>query len=371
MKPKIVGLIDCYNSPDFGPMNLHRNVSSTTFLGRYEFIDFPLSNFINSGIENIGILIENHIRSMTRHVTNGRGWMMNTKVGSFNILYDEQHVRVPSYNTDVSNLVENEWFLKQVNPDYVVIAPTAMVNVVDYRKVIADHIASGSRISMLYTHQKGCHKAFIGAKKIFLDARRKVKSIEKNQGDSDEADIAMGILVMDYPMLQSLVSYAEGTSCFFSIMDTLAYLSPSVLIQAVPYTGYVRYFDSLSHYLQYSLDILNEDVAKKILLPDWPIYTKTYDTQPAYYATASDVRKSLIANGSRIEGTVINSILGRDVFVKKGSVIKNCVIGSHAVFDRDTHIENAVIDKEAQVLHISEVIGTLDDPVYIGKGDIV
>jgi hypothetical protein len=38
---------------------------------------------------------------------------------------------------------------------------------------------------------------------------------------------------------------------------------------------------------------------------------------------------------------------------------------------RNTHIENAVVDKEAQVLHISEVVGTLDDPLYIARGDIV
>jgi len=371
MNPKVLGLVNCYNEPGFGPMTKHRNIASASFLGRYAFIDFALSNFTNSGIEDIGVLCQNHIRSLSRHVQSGRSWNANTKVGSFVVLYDEPNVRIPAYNTDVANLTENEWYLKQVKPDYVVLAPAHILYLADFRKLLQDHIASGARITMLYTQAKNLRESFIGSKKIFVTDRGKVSKIEINKGDSDEGNISLETLIMDATMLQNLLEYARGTSSFFGIMDTLAYLSPSVLVRAVPMSGYIRCYDSLSHYLRYSLELLDENLASTLFHPDWPIYTKTYDTPPVSYRKGGKVSNSFIANGCNIEGTVENAILGRNVKVRKGAVVRNAVIGSDSVIDKDTHIENAVVDKEAQVVHISEVVGTLDDPLYIARGDIV
>lgn len=371
MSVKVLGLVNCFNSPEFGPMTKHRAVASTSFLGRYAFIDFALSNFLNSHIPSIGILCQNHIRSLSRHVGTGIPWISNTKIGRFQILYDEPNISNPGYNTDVADLFENKWFLKAVKPDYVVIAPPYMVYRADFSRLLTDHIASGSRISLLYTHQKGLKNSFIGAKKIYISDRGKVTKIEVNRGESDEGDISMGTLIMDYPMLESLMEYAQGTSSFFSIADTLNYISPSVLIKAVRHDGYVRSFDSLRNYMKYSLELLNEENYSSLFSEDWPICTKSYDSAPALYKKGASATNSYIANGSIIEGTVVNSILGRGVRIKKGAYIKNAVIGSDAVIDENTHIENAIVDKEAQVLHISDVVGTLDNPIFIAQGDIV
>lgn len=371
MAIKVLGLVDCFNSPEFGPMTKHRAVASTSFLGRYAFIDFALSNFLNSHIPSIGILCQNHIRSLSRHVGNGSPWIKNTKIGQFQVLYDEPNVSNPGYNTDIADLFENKWFLNSVKPDYVVIAPPYMVYRADFDQLIRDHINSGSRISLLYTHCKGLKSSFIGAKKIYISERGKVSRIEINRGEVDEGDISMGTMIMDYPMLESLMEYAQNTSSFFSLSETLNYLSPSVLVKAVRHEGYVRSFDSLSNYLKYSLELLNEDVYDSLFHEEWPIYTKSYDSAPALYKKGGSAINSYVANGSIIEGTVSNCIVGRGVRVKKGAFVKNAVIGSDAVIESNTHIENAIVDKEAQVLHIDNVVGTLDNPIFIAQGDII
>ena len=40
MATKVVGLVDCFNLPTFGPLTKHRLRASTVFLGRYCYIDF-------------------------------------------------------------------------------------------------------------------------------------------------------------------------------------------------------------------------------------------------------------------------------------------------------------------------------------------
>ena len=371
MSINVLGLVDCYNNQTFGKMTKNRSIASTSFLGRYAFVDFALSNFLNSGIGDIGILCKEHIRSMTRHVGSGRSWISNTKLGSFSILYDEPNSATPGYNTDISCLIENNWFLKQTDPDYVVIAPPHIIYEVDFAPLIEDHIKSGSKISLLYSHQKGLKTSFINSRKIVLNQLGKITSIKRNKGDADEGDISLDTLIMDYKTLESLIEFAKGTSSFFGIFDAINYLDPSILLRPVKVSGYVRCFDSLPNYLKYSLELLDEKKFNKLFKHDWPIYTKSYDTPPVLYKNGCEIKNSYIANGSIIEGTVINSILGRGVRVKKGAVIKNSVIGSGAIINENTYIENAIVDKEAQVRHVSEVVSSPNDPIYIARGDIV
>ncbi|MDD6240022.1 MAG: glucose-1-phosphate adenylyltransferase subunit GlgD [Eubacteriales bacterium] len=372
MSIKIAGLVDCFDIPELGPLTKHRSVASTSFLGRYAYIDFPLSNFLNSDIINIGILCQNHIRSLSHHVGNGRSWISNTKLGDLQVLYDEPNVANPAYNTDVADLVENKVFLRDVHPDYIVLVQPNFVYEADFEKLVEDHIASGSRVSMLYTHvAKGLSNTYLGARKLSLNMKGKVKAMEVNVGQEDAGDISLGTIILDYPMLESLIEYAQGTSSFFNLFDCLTYLAPTGLIRAVEFKGYVRSFDSLPHYLKYSLELLDRKVFDSLFAPDWPIHTRTYDTPPVRYAVGSEVSNSYLANGCLIKGSVKNSILGRNVTIEAGAVVENSVIGNDVVISQGAHLDHVVCDRDVKVLHVTSLEGSEEAPLYVARGDIV
>ena len=54
---KIMGLCNLHAPATLNELTHARPIASTSFLGRYAFIDFPLSNFSNSGIDEVGILV--------------------------------------------------------------------------------------------------------------------------------------------------------------------------------------------------------------------------------------------------------------------------------------------------------------------------
>lgn len=372
MAYKVLGLVDCFNNPSFGPLTQHRSLASTSFLGRYAYIDFPLSNFLNSNIPSIGILCQNHIRSLIKHVGNGRSWISNTKIGELRVLYDEPLVSNPGYNTDVACLFENIQFLKQVRPDYVIFASPQYLFECDYSKLLKEHVESGARISLLYKHiDSGLKTSFVNQKKVTVSPRGKITHMEPNKGDVDEGDISLGSLIMDYPMLESLMEYASGTSSFFNIADVLSYLSASVLIRGVKIDSFVRCVDSLSHHLEYSLEMLSGTSFDELFQENWPIHTRTYDTPPTIYGKEADVKNACVANGCDIQGTVINSIIGRNVKVKKGAVIKDSIISSGCIIGENVYIEKTIVDREASVIHVNEITGTMEKPMYIARGDIV
>ena len=85
----------------------------------------------------------------------------------------------------------------------------------------------------------------------------------------------------------------------------------------------------------------------------------------------ANVKKSFVANGAVIDGTVENSILGREVTIGKGAVIKNCVIFSGSKIAPGAVLENVIIDKRAKVEKKLELKGTETSPLYIKEGDRV
>ena len=56
-----------------------RTVASVPFACRYRFIDFTLSNMVNSGIERVGIPTQDHYRSLMDHLGSGAAWDLNRK----------------------------------------------------------------------------------------------------------------------------------------------------------------------------------------------------------------------------------------------------------------------------------------------------
>ena len=84
---KFVGLCNLHGSPEFGEMSKNRAVASVSFLGRYALIDIALSNFVNSGIDVVDILIEKHIKSILGHVGTLQTWNENTKIGKDDTIF--------------------------------------------------------------------------------------------------------------------------------------------------------------------------------------------------------------------------------------------------------------------------------------------
>ena len=54
----VVGLINLHSDASLKGLTERRPVASVSFLGRYGVIDFVLSNFSNSHIDKVGILVK-------------------------------------------------------------------------------------------------------------------------------------------------------------------------------------------------------------------------------------------------------------------------------------------------------------------------
>ena len=80
------------------------------------------------------------------------------------------------------------------------------------------------------------------------------------------------------------------------------------------------------------------------------------------------MKNSFVANGSRIKGTVLNSVISRDVIIEEGAVVKNCILFSGTKVGKNSKLEYVVADKNVKIKEIKNVEGEEEHYTYISFG---
>lgn len=368
----VIGLIDCHNCPELGPLTANRPLASTSFLGRFAFIDFCLSNFTNSEIGNIGILVKDHQRSILKHLGNNTAWLRNTKTGLEQILYNERGILNPPYNHDINNLKENDWILYSSNASILVFVDPHIVTNIDLRPIIEEHVARRETMTMVYSQVEDSDTTFLNENTVELDEDNYVIHTEKNDGSRKKRNISLSMWIINRTGLAEIIQRHGTVNPLYGLKQMIPYLlkvSP-FKIHAVKQEGYVRCFDSLENYVKYSFELLEPKVYAQLFRPDWPIYTLTHDTPPALYSKDAEVTDSFVANGCLVQGKVKHSILSREVKIGPGTVVEDSIIFSDCALGSEVSIKNALIDKYCVITQRQKVVGTPGETTYLKQGAI-
>ncbi len=346
-----------------------RPVAAIGMMGRYRMIDFVLSNMTNSGIDHVQVYCKEKPRNLFEHLRDGSDYNINSKRGNLRILYGEKAFNSPVYNTDVANFMLNMQYIEGENVPYVVIAPSYFVYSYDFNDLLKEHERSKADISMLYMNTNQGRTRCLGCDSLEVNKGHRVTVIRKNLGRYQRAKISMEAYLMRKDLFISLVKEAYETSSLYWFKDIIAEKADDLFIQALPVSGYVACLNSLPEYYRANMELLDPKNVRKLFNPDRPVYTQTRDSSPTAYRGEGKAVNSVLANGSVIEGTVINSQIGRNVKIGKGAVVKDSIILTSAEIGPNVTVDHAVIDKYAVVKTVKELSGTDDAPVYVRRRD--
>ena len=262
----------------------------------------------------------------------------------------------------------NMQYIEESNAAYVVLAPSHFVYAQDFKEVLEKHIESGNDITVLYKNINDAKESFLMCDILDIEEGR-VVGINKNRGERKKTDISLEAYVISRPLFIELVRKAAETSSMYWFRDILADSVNDYKIGVVQHKGYAACINSLKDYYKANLKLRDSSVLKTLISSSWPIYTMTNDTCPTLYKEDAEIKGSIVGNGCMIEGTVIDSVIGRNVVIKKGAVVRNSVIMPNTLINKDVKIENAVIDRYAIVTHVKELKGSEDEPIYVKRRD--
>lgn len=352
-------------------MSDYRPIAAFSFLGRFRVVDFALSNLSNSGIDRIQVYVSQNPRSLAEHLGTGRIYNINSKRGKLQLLFNQDSNINEIYNTDISAYYQNIGIIERMHQPYVIITPGYMVFKQDYEKLLQQHIESGADVTLLYHKTPNAKFKFLGCETLNLNRQKGVKSIDRNIGNVADRNIFMDTFVMSKDLLVELIRKAMKTASSYRLVDILNIENETLDIRGIRHDGYFAVINDLKSYFNSNMDLLDEEASARLFTDDWPIYTRTTDSCPVHYFEGAQVRNSMVANGCLIEGSVENSIIGRGVEIRKGAVVKDCIILGHSIIDKDVHLERQVVDKWAQVSKTKELISTGEKPGYVRREDIL
>jgi len=345
-----------------------RSAGAISFLGRYRLIDFTLSNFTNSGIDDIQIYVKSKPRSLIEHVQNGN-YNINSKRGGLKFLFSTSYINHSIYNNDISCYIENMQSIEESDKEYVVLSPAHLVYHLDLNEVINAHKQQGNDITCVYALTDKAKDEFVMHHILDMDKNHRVKKVKRNLGKYKNQAVSLDILVMKKSLFVELINRAHNTSSLYTLEDIANDHAKDLKIYGYKYKGIFANITSLKAYYDASIRIKNIEESRELFNPLWPIHTKTNDSCPTLYFKDAKVVSSVVANGCKIAGTVINSIIGRNVIVEEGAVVKDSVILPSAYIGAGSHLTNVVVDKYAEVKYVKELEGTKANPLYVKRRD--
>ena len=128
-----------------------RTMGSVPFGGRYRFIDFTLSNMVNSGISEIGVITKANYQSLIDHLGSGREWDLTRKKGGLHILPPYGQVGSGMYRGRLEALGGVINFIRHSTAEYVILSDCDVITSMDFKKIIKAHEESGADITTVYS----------------------------------------------------------------------------------------------------------------------------------------------------------------------------------------------------------------------------
>lgn len=351
-----------------GDMTKNRTMGSVMFGGRYRLIDFPLSNMVNSGISEVGVITKSNYQSLLDHLGSAREWDLARKKGGLYILPPFGNVESTLYRGRIEALYGAMSFIKHSRAKYVILSDCDVVTNIDYKPIVAAHIESGADITAV-AHTGVYSSDDIKTSTVFnVDADKNVTSVLINPDISGTCTTSLNVFVMSMDFLIETVNDAMARGNVSFERNILQEKCRELKIKIYEYDNYFSKLNSPESYFKSNMALLEPENARKLFVPKRSIYTKVSDNAPVKYDLDSKVSNSLVADGCIIEGEVENSVLFRGVKVGKGAKVKNCILMQGTVVGDNAELNYLITDKNVSICENRILTSSPQYPMYVGKG---
>lgn len=348
-----------------------RTMASIPFGCRYRLVDFPLSNMVNAGVTEVGIVTKDNYQSLMDHVGSGKPWDLARKREGMFLLPPFNTVSAADGNRDsrIASLNSIRDFLSRARHEYIVMTDANAVYNLDFNDLFRFHTEKEADITIVYKHGK---LPDMNEMMVFnMDDENRITDVSVTDNAVGEVDYSFNIFVMRKSLLEYLVRNAISHNGSSFARDIIQANLSTLKIVGYEATGFAEIIDSLQKYYNVSMCLLDPDNRKNLFNTESPITTKINDNVPATYGPEGKVGNSLIADGCIIDGTVENSLLFRGVVVEKGAVVRNSILMQGTVIHANSSVNSVITDKNVTISNGRNLSGDPSYPIYFTKGILV
>ncbi|MEX2306532.1 MAG: glucose-1-phosphate adenylyltransferase [Pirellulales bacterium] len=380
------------------PLTAYRAKPAVPLAGKYRLIDIPISNCLNSGINQIYVLTQFQSVSLHRHIRSTYRFD-NFSGGFVEILAAQQTMDQPDdrqdwYQGTADAVRKNLRYLNQPGVEYVLVLSGDQLYRMDFGKMLKTHQATGADVTIAAKPVDRSQAGSFGIMRIDAGGRV-VGFLEKPKSDQELNDVAMdpewlktrGISSGGGECLASMGIYLYNRDTLVAALEKTNYrdfgkdVFPATMrsrnVQLHVFDGYWEDIGTIRSFYDANLQLAQPNPPFELASATSPIYTRPRSLPPTR-ADGATIYHSLMADGCVIgSGTKIeNSVVGLRCRIGRDVTIRNSVImgvdfyetPEQLAADRQagwppigigdgTVVENAIVDKNCHVGAGARIIG--------------
>ena len=328
-------------------LTAYRSTAALPFGGKYRVIDFCLSNCMNSGIRDVGILAQYNPASLISHIGNGAPWDLSGRRHGI-LIFQPYRARRESnwYRGTADALWQNLRFLRGTTCDHILILSGDQIYKMDYRPLIEFHEDSGAAATVVARLTGGKIPRQYGA--LVLDESGRVRDLVEKPDTAGFEHFSLGIYVFKKEVLLERLRVCREKK-YDLVYDVLIPLIPDESVMAYNFEDFWADVGWLEDYYNTSFSLVGMRDNLNLSDPGWPICTREFMRRPTYVGKSGSVSSSLVAGGCRIEGEVRASILSPGVSVAAGASVENSIVFSDTLIGEGATLKSAIVDKEVKI----------------------
>ncbi len=347
------------------------------FGGKYRIIDFTVSNCVNSGVHDIGVLTQYRPTSLHQHIGTGRPWDLDRSRGGIQVLQPSLGaLQSDWYQGTADAIYQNLYSVGSEACKYVLILAGDHVYKMDYRLMLNQHVESGADVTIGALEFDRSEASHFGV--MELDAAGRIQGWQEKPADPkpspnnpQKCHVSMGVYCFNREMLiQALLADAEdpnsshdfGKDVVPRLIDTHRVFAYNFVDENQQGTQYWRDIGTIEAYYEANMDLVAVSPVFNLYDSHWPIRTYQRQYPPAKFVFAQEGRRmgiavdSIVSMGSIISGgRVTNSILSPDVRINSYTEIESSLLFAHVNIGRYSRIRRAIIDRHIHIPERTEI----------------
>ena len=334
---------------------------AVAFGGKYRIIDFPLSNCINSGIDTVGVLTQYQPLRLNTHIGIGIPWDLDRNNGGVTVLPPYERSNDSEWYTGTANAIyQNLRYMENYNPEYVLILSGDHIYKMDYEVMLDFHKANNADVTIATMPVPLEEASRFGI--VIADANKKIMDFEETSKEPRSNLASMGIYIFSWKVLRdALIELKDQQNCDFGKHIIPYCFEKQKRLFAYEFNGYWKDVGTLGSYWEANMELIDLIPEFNLYEEYWKIYTKCDTIEPQYIAQEGHVERCIIGEASEIHGAVVNSVIGPNVYIGPGTVVRDSIIMKDTCIGGNVTINKSIVAENCRI----------EDGVTLGIGDEV
>ena len=346
------------------PLTQVRTKPAVPFAGKYRIVDFVLSSFVNSGFLSIYVLVQYRSQSLIEHLR--RAWRIGGRLKSnfITVVPPQMKTKGTWYEGTADAAYQNMNLIQDAEPDLVAVFGADHIYRMDIRQMVLFHDSHDAEITVAalpvpLQAAKGFGIIETDPDSRIIGFEEKPKNPKPMPHDPLQAFSSMGNYIFNADTLLEILEQDArrqgmrdfGRDILPSVIHSHRVLAYNFMDNEIPNIrpyeehGYWRDVGTLEAYWQAHMDLLGEHPKLDLRNSDWPVLTDSYDG-PASSIVRSNIDETMIGEGSQItEAEIRHSVIGRNVRIKSGALIEECVLMEGTVVHEKARLRRVIADR--------------------------